>query len=170
MGWHTRHASTLSGLEGHLRPETLNLTAWNHALGLQQQTTTNNNNNNNNKILTFDHRNSIVYYMWLVCILSNMYLYIYIYKNNVYVFVCIYCACVYYIYVCACVPVYIYTIRCMLWSTFLPLYMSSIFFIIYTHSAIYYIYACKWHLIGDITLGYALLLRSAFEQLAPTHD
>ena len=36
MGWHTRHASTLSGLEGHLRPETLNLTAWNHALGLQQ--------------------------------------------------------------------------------------------------------------------------------------
>ena len=38
MGWHTRHASTSSGLEGHLRPETLNLTAWNHALGLQQQT------------------------------------------------------------------------------------------------------------------------------------
>jgi hypothetical protein len=34
MGWHTRHASTRSGLEGHLRPETLNLTAWNHALGL----------------------------------------------------------------------------------------------------------------------------------------
>jgi len=34
MGWHTRHASTSSGLEGHLRPETLNLTAWNHALGL----------------------------------------------------------------------------------------------------------------------------------------
>jgi hypothetical protein len=32
MGWHTRHASTSSGLEGHLRPETLNLTAWNHAL------------------------------------------------------------------------------------------------------------------------------------------
>jgi len=31
MGWHTRHASTSSGLEGHLRPETLNLTAWNHA-------------------------------------------------------------------------------------------------------------------------------------------
>jgi hypothetical protein len=36
MGWHTRHASTCSGLEGHLRPETLNLTAWNHALGLTQ--------------------------------------------------------------------------------------------------------------------------------------
>ena len=34
MGWHTRHASTPSGLEGHSRPETLNLTAWNHALGL----------------------------------------------------------------------------------------------------------------------------------------
>jgi len=34
MGWHTRHASTLSGLEGHLRPETLNLTAWIHAQGL----------------------------------------------------------------------------------------------------------------------------------------
>ena len=34
MGWHTRHASTRSGLEGHSRPETLNLTAWNHALGL----------------------------------------------------------------------------------------------------------------------------------------
>ena len=34
MGWHTRHASTSSGLEGHLRPETLNLTAWKHALGL----------------------------------------------------------------------------------------------------------------------------------------
>ena len=35
MGWHTRHASTPSRLEGHLRPETLNLTAWNHALGLK---------------------------------------------------------------------------------------------------------------------------------------
>ena len=34
MGWHTRHASVNPGLEGHLRPETLNLTAWNHALGL----------------------------------------------------------------------------------------------------------------------------------------
>jgi hypothetical protein len=37
MGWHTRHASTSSGLEGHLRPETLNLTAWNHALGLKNE-------------------------------------------------------------------------------------------------------------------------------------
>jgi hypothetical protein len=33
MGWHTRHASTLSGLEEHSRSETLNLTAWNHAQG-----------------------------------------------------------------------------------------------------------------------------------------
>lgn len=40
MGWHTRHASTSSGLEGHLRPETLNLTAWNHALGLLHITLT----------------------------------------------------------------------------------------------------------------------------------
>ena len=37
MGWHTRHASTRSGLEGHSRPETLNLTAWNHALGLHMR-------------------------------------------------------------------------------------------------------------------------------------
>lgn len=36
MGWHTRHASIRSRLEGHLRPETLNLTAWNHALGLNK--------------------------------------------------------------------------------------------------------------------------------------
>lgn len=41
MGWHTRHASTSSGLEGHLRPETLNLTAWNHALGLKKNKTKN---------------------------------------------------------------------------------------------------------------------------------
>jgi hypothetical protein len=33
MGWHTRHAVTLSRLEEHLRSETLNLTAWNHAQG-----------------------------------------------------------------------------------------------------------------------------------------
>ena len=29
-----RGTPNLVGLEGHLRPETLNLTAWNHALGL----------------------------------------------------------------------------------------------------------------------------------------
>ena len=32
MGWHTRHAPLHAGLEGHLRPETLNLTAWNYML------------------------------------------------------------------------------------------------------------------------------------------
>jgi len=37
MGWHTRHASTSSGLEGHSRPKTLNLTAWNHALANFQE-------------------------------------------------------------------------------------------------------------------------------------
>ena len=47
----------ISGLEGHLRPETLNLTAWNHALGLLYFTFTitfttkkkQNKNNNMNK-------------------------------------------------------------------------------------------------------------------------
>ena len=56
MGWHTRHASLFAGLEGHLRPETLNLTAWNHALGLHKQ---NKNKNKQQK--------------------TNIYIYIYIY-------------------------------------------------------------------------------------------
>ena len=37
MGWHKRHASVIPGLEGHLRPETLNLEAWNHAQGLHNK-------------------------------------------------------------------------------------------------------------------------------------
>jgi hypothetical protein len=39
MGWHKRHASVLPGLEGHFRPETLNLEAWNHAQGLHKNKT-----------------------------------------------------------------------------------------------------------------------------------
>ena len=32
MGWHERHASHLRGSRGTLRPEALNLEAWNHML------------------------------------------------------------------------------------------------------------------------------------------
>ena len=96
MGWHTRHASTSSGLEGHLRPETLNLTAWNHALGLLLYFT----------FSTFYFIYSLpLHFYYLLCCFSLLLIYLYI---NIYYeevsrrskgVICIY---VYvYVYVCA---------------------------------------------------------------------
>ena len=86
MGWHTRHASTPSGLEGHLRPETLNLTAWNHALGLNNTTSTQEINT-------------------CIGVLYYVYIHIYVYIYNMYdmwcVRVCVYGACAVY-YACVC--------------------------------------------------------------------
>ena len=87
MGWHTRHASTSSGLEGHLRPETLNLTAWNHALGLLSLS------------LFFKSIYNIHIYgnMYVSIYLLEIYIYIYIYIG---VCVCAMVAQDMYIYIC----------------------------------------------------------------------
>jgi hypothetical protein len=87
MGWHTRHASTCSGLEGHLRPETLNLTAWNHALGLnnQQQPTTINNTTSPSTIVFIYIYIIIDRYIYIHII--YLYIYMYISSIDIYIFI-----------------------------------------------------------------------------------
>jgi hypothetical protein len=59
MGWHKRHCFGSPGLEGHLRPETLNLEAWIHAQGLQKVTANDFKNQNQKAKNIYINRNIV---------------------------------------------------------------------------------------------------------------
>ena len=125
----------ISGLEGHLRPETLNLTAWNHALGLLllfYLVFT---------LFTFTS-NNIIYIIYYMSIYTYKYINLYI-PIYTYIYTYIYTSIYTYIYTSIYIPIYIYLY--IYTYIYIPIYIYLYIYIcVCMYIARYSIYISMW--------------------------
>ena len=129
----------ISGLEGHLRPETLNLTAWNHALGLLSLL----KNKTKQQIYILYIYTLYILYIY-ICILYILYICISFLHIYIYIPVYIYITCIYPYILWLNVSPYIYWACAIIYRgyirTFLCFQASTIYMGKYIYEGVIYVF------------------------------